>query len=279
VSLASDRLAAGAPFIGGWLGRLLARTGAATVRRIHVLLMFAAFAATAFAAVLRRDAWRRPVRRAFMDTLDRVAVQSLTTTLVTGVLLGFALVTEVVYWLQTAGETRLVGAIVVRVLVREITPVVVGLIIFGRAGTGILIEIGEARPRGWLRRLERQGIDPVALIVMPRMLAYALGAFCLAVVLLVSTLLSGFLVASSLGVITVSIWQFAQNVTLAMEASDFIIPPAKCVVTGIMVALVCTATALARADENQELQRLVQQGFIRSALAILLVSAIFDLAV
>ena len=61
--------------------------------------------------------------------------------------------------------------------------------------------------------------------------------------------------------------------------SQFVIPPAKCVVTGLMVALVCTATALSRADENQELQRLVQQGFIRSALAILLVSAVFDLAV
>ena len=278
MSLGSGRLSAGAPAIAGRFGRLLETTGAATIRRLRVLLVFASFAATALVAALRRDSWRRPVRRAFMDTLNRVTVQSLTTTLVTGVLLGFALVTEVVYWLQTAGEVRLVGAVVVRVLVREIAPVVVGLIIFGRAGTRILIELGEARPRGWLRQLERQGIDPVAFIVMPRMLAYALGAFCLAVVLLVSTLTSGFLVAAGVGVTNVSIWQFGQNVTLAMEASDFVIPPAKCLVTGAIVALACTATALTRSDQSEELPRLVQQGFIRSALAILLVSAVFDLA-
>jgi len=244
-----------------------------------MLLVFASLAATALAAALRRDAWRRPVRMMFVGALHRIVVQSAMTTLITGVLLGFALVTEVVYWLQTAGEARLVGAVVVRVLIREIAPVVVGLIIFGRLGTRVLIELGEARPRGWLRQLERQGIDPVTLMVMPRLLAFALGAFCLAVMLLVATLLSGYLVASTLEVTTVSIWQFGQNVTLAMEVSDFIIPPAKCLAIGASVALVCTATALARADESLELQRLVQQGFVRSAFAILLVSAVFDLAV
>ena len=51
-------------------------------------------------------------------------------------------------WLQSAGQTQLVGMIVERLLVREIAPVVVGLILFGRVGTRILIDLGEARPGG-----------------------------------------------------------------------------------------------------------------------------------
>jgi phospholipid/cholesterol/gamma-HCH transport system permease protein len=264
---------------GRRIGRFLAATGATTLRRVNVLLVFASFAATAVASALRRDSWRRPVQMAFLGALHRVAVQSAVTTLGTGVLLGFVLVTEVVYWLQTAGQVRLVGVIVVRVLVREIAPLAVGLIIFGRVGTRALIELGEARPKGWLRQLERQGIDPVALIVMPRVLGYAIGAFCLGVILLVSTLVSGYLVASSLGLISVSIWQFGQNVLFAMDLVDFIVPPAKCVAMGAAVALVCCATALARADENEELHRRVQRGFVRSALAMLIINAAFDLAV
>ena len=46
-----------------------------------------------------------------------------------------------------------------------------------------------------------------------------------------------------------------------------------------MVALVCCATALTRATGPTEMQRLVARGFVRVALAILLVSAVFDLAV
>jgi len=260
-----------------WIGRLLAATGAATLRRVDALLVFVAFSATAVAAALRRDSWRRPVRMAFRNTLHRVAVQSIPTILSAGILLGLGLVTQVVYWLETAGQRQLVGAIVVRVLVREIAPIVVGFIVLGRVGTAVLIDLGEARPRGWLRQLERQGVDPVALLVMPRVVAFAVGAFCLGTLLLVSTLVSGYLAGSALGLVTVPIWQFGQNVLQAMDLGDFVIPPVKCLSIGIAVALVCCATALARADESDELQRLVQRGFMQSALAILVVNGAFDL--
>ena len=260
-----------------WLGRVLADTGSATIRRVDALLVFAAFSATAMATALRRDSWRRPVRMALRNALYRVAVQSAWTTVGTGVLFGFALIAQVVYWLQTAGQAQLVGTIVVRVLIREIAPIVVGLIILGRVGTGVLIDLGEARPRGWLRQLERQGIDPVALLVMPRMVGFAIGAFCLGTLLLVSTLMSGYLVGAALGLITVPISRFGQNVLLAMDMSDFIIPPLKCLTIGMAVALVCCGTALAREDEGYELQRLVQLGFVLSALAVLVVNGVFDL--
>lgn len=276
MSLPADALPA---HRGTQFGRLLAATGASVVRRVEAALVFAAFVATVMAAALRREAWRRPVRAVFYGSLRRVAVESAMTTIGTGIVLGFVLVAQVVYWLQTAGQSQLVGAIVVRSLVREIAPVVVGFIIFGRAGTRILIDLGEARPRGWLRQLERQGIDPIALLVMPRMTAYSIGAFCLSTILLISTLVTGYLVASVLGLVTFPIWQFGQNVMRAMDFGDFIVPPIKAVIIGALVALVCSATALARATGTWELQRLVARGFVRVAIAILLVSAVFDLMV
>ena len=260
-------------------GALLAAIGAATLRRIDALLVFAAFCATVVAAALHRNSWRRPMRAAFVDALHRVAVQSASTAFGTGLLLGFLLVTQVIYWLQTAGQTELVGSIVVRLLVREIAPIVVGLIVFGRVGTRVLLDLGEARPRGWLRQLERQGVDPVTLIVMPRMVGFSIGAFCLCTILLISTLVTGYIVGSALGLITVPIWRFGQNVLFAMDFADFIVPPAKCLAIGATVPLVCAATALARADRHAELQQLVPRGFVRTALAILVINAIFDLAV
>jgi ABC-type transporter Mla maintaining outer membrane lipid asymmetry permease subunit MlaE len=65
----------------------------------------------------------------------------------------------------------------------------------------------------------------------------------------------------------------------AMDFDDFIVPPVKAVIIGALVALVCCATALTRATAGSELQRLVARGFVRVALAILIVSAVFDLAV
>ncbi|PMW67593.1 ABC transporter permease, partial [Pseudomonas sp. GW460-8] len=83
--------------------------------------------------------------------LHGVAVRSLPTAIVTGGLMAFALVTQAIYWLAQTGTQGLVGPVIVIVLIRELMPILVGLIVFGRSGTATLIELGEAHPRGWMR--------------------------------------------------------------------------------------------------------------------------------
>lgn len=260
-----------------WLPRALATVGGMTIAGVSSMLLFASLAATVAVAALRRGVWRAPVRAELNRALRGVAVGSIGTAVATGVLVGFALVSQAVYWLAATGQTGLVGPIIVILLVREIVPILVGLIVFGRSGTATLIELGEAQTRGWLRLFEMQGLDPLVLLVLPRVLGFAIGAFCLATVLLVSTLLSGYLVAHGLGLIAYSLWDFADMVLRATTISDFVVPPLKCTTIGALVALSCCATGLGRRDETDELQRLVPRGFVRAALSILLVNGLFDL--
>jgi len=256
---------------------MLAAIGATARRGTSNLLLFVSFAATVILATTRRGTWRRPVWSEFMRVLHGVAVASLPTTIATGFLVGIALVSQAVYWLQATGQTGLVGPVIVILLIREFVPILVGLILFGRSGTATLIELGEAQTGGWLRLFELQGLDPLTLLVVPRALGFALGAFCMATILLLSTLLTGYLVAHGLGLVAYSIWDFADLVLRAMKAQDFIVPPLKCVIIGFLVALTCCATGLGRRDESDELQRLVPRGFVRSALAILLINGLLDL--
>jgi phospholipid/cholesterol/gamma-HCH transport system permease protein len=272
----TDRAEQRAAFLP-WLRRVMAVLGAATIVGTHRLLLYMSLAATVMIVAMRRSTWHGPVRVEFRRVLSEVAVRSLPTTVATGMLIGFALVSQAVYWLAQTGTPGLVGPVIVILLIREFVPILVGLIVFGRSGTTTLIELGEAQTRGWLRLFEIQGLDPLALLVLPRAFGFALGAFCLATVLLLSTLLTGYLVAHGLGLVAYSIWDFADLVLRALKAQDFIIPPLKCIVIGFAVALACCATGLARRDEADALQRLVPRGFVRSALAILLVNSLFDL--
>ena len=65
-----------------------------------------------------------------------------------------------------------------------------------------------------------------------------------------------------------------------MDFADFIVPPVKCMTIGALVALVCCATALTRADRKlRSCSGWWRAASCASALAILLVSAVFDLAV
>jgi phospholipid/cholesterol/gamma-HCH transport system permease protein len=262
-----------------WARRQLAIVGSNTIVATHRLLLYLSLAATVLVVALRRGTWQGPVRVEFRRVLSEVAVRSLATTGATGLLVGFALVSQAVYWLAQTGTTGLVGPVIVVLLIREFVPILVGLILFGRSGTATLIELGEAQTRGWLRLFEIQGLDPLVMLIVPRALGFAVGAFCVATVLLVSTLLTGYVMANALGLVSYTIWDFVDLVLRAMTLHDFIFPPLKCITIGFAVALACCATGLGRRDEADELQRLVPRGFVRSALAIFVVNGIFDLAV
>jgi phospholipid/cholesterol/gamma-HCH transport system permease protein len=262
-----------------WPRRALGAIGAATIAGTGRTLAFVAFGATVAAAAFRREAWRTPVWLEFKRVLSETVVRSLPTTIVTGLLVAIALVTQAVYWLAQTGAQGLIGPVIVIVLIRELVPILVGLILFGRSGAAALVELGEAQSRGWLRQLEIQGLDPLALLVLPRAVAFALGAFCLATVLLCSTLFTSYLLAYSLELVAYSLWDFVDAILRGLKTQDFIIPPLKCVLIGFLVALACCATGLGRRDESDELQRLVPRGFVRSALAILLVNSLIDLVI
>lgn len=261
------------------VGRLLDAVGDAVLRRLRGALDLAAFAATVLLSAVRHRTWRRPVRHELLRVLHGVAVRSLATTLVASVLLGFALVSQAAYWLAVTGQSGMIGRIIVLLLVREIAPILVGLIVLGRSGTATLIELGEARPTGLLRLMEIRGLDPLACLVVPRAIGFAIGAFCLATVLIAGTLLSGYLVAYGIGLVAYSLWDFVGTVLQSMSPMDFVLPPAKCLTIGFAVALVCCATGLARRDVGDDLQRLVPRGFVRSAIAVLLANGLFDLAI
>ncbi|WP_421999128.1 ABC transporter permease [Reyranella sp.] len=261
-----------------WVLRGLGRIGAATSENVRSLLLFMAFAATVVAAAFRRGSWSAPVWNEFQRVLRHVALGSLPTTIATGLLVGFTLVSQAVYWLAQTGTTSAVGPVIAAVLVRELVPILVGLIVFGRNGTATLIELGEARINGWLRLYEVQGLDAMELLIMPRALAFAVGAFCLATVLVVTTLLTGYLVAHTLGLVAYSIFDFVDLVSRSLAGRDFILPPLKCLAIGFFVGVTCCATGLTRYGESDELQRLVPRGFVRSALAILAVNSLLDLA-
>jgi phospholipid/cholesterol/gamma-HCH transport system permease protein len=261
------------------LRRVLSAFGTPMVSLCRQTLLFASLSLTVTMAGLRRGYWRRMVWIEVDRSLRDVAVRSLGTVMVTGILVGFALVSQGIYWLGVTGQTGLIGPILVVVLVREIAPIVVGLIVFGRSGTATLIELGEARPRGWLRLYELQGLDPLILLVLPRVVAFAIGSFCLATVLLFTTLVTGYLFGHALGLIGYSIWEFGDIVTRALDNADFVVPPLKCLTIGALVALTCCATGLSRHDQTDGLQHLVPRGFVRAALVILVVNGLFDLVI
>lgn len=219
--------------------------------------------------------WRRTVRASFRTTLTSVIGGSLGTIAVTAIIVGLGLVFEAIYWLRTAGQEEQIGRILVIVLVREITPLLVGIILLGRGGTATVAELGALKAEGEVEILRAEGIDIFQYLLLPRAAAFAVAGFTLGVVFLLISLLSGFVTGSFAGVVNTSIFGFLDTMLRAMSIGDFAVFPAKLLLIGLIVALSCCVTGLA-ASETDTPASLLPRGFTRGVTGILTVTLLLS---
>ncbi|MGH7103480.1 MAG: MlaE family ABC transporter permease [Acetobacteraceae bacterium] len=255
----------------------MATIGRVVRRRSEFLLMLAALTWGVASEAVRPGRWRRTVRAEFRRTLAEAAGGGLLTAVVTAALTGLAMVAETLYWLGVAGQRQLAGPILVTLLVREITPLLIGLLLLGRSGMVAVAEVGALQRGGQTRALAAQGIDPFLLLVLPRALALALASFTLGVVFALTALVVGFISGSLLGAVPGSLWSFLDRVLAAMQVADFAVFPAKMLVIGLIVALTACLTGMgARPDEDPA--KLLPLGFVRGLIAIMVASLVLSLA-
>jgi len=257
--------------------RTLATIGRATRTHLFFLLHLAALCAGIVSDALRPSTWRSSVRTEFWRTLRHAAGGGLATTIFTGALVGLLLVSEALLWLGRAGESRLVGPIIVTVLVRQITPLLIGLILVGRAGVVTVAEMSTIRPEGQQRALLGQGLDPFTLFVLPRGIALALASFTLGVIFVLVALIVGFVVGNVLGSIPGSIWMFFDRVVAAMAGYDFALFPAVLLIVGLLIAAISCLTGLSGEDTDHP-ATVLPRSFVRCVVAILTINVITTLA-
>jgi phospholipid/cholesterol/gamma-HCH transport system permease protein len=256
---------------------MLGTIGAEARARSSFVLQLAAL----FWGVIREGArpstWRRTLRSSFRATLTRTVGGSLGTVAVTALIVGLGLVFEAIYWLRTAGQEEQIGRILVVVLFREITPLLVGIILLGRAGTAAVAELDTLTAENEISILRAEGIDIFDYLVLPRAMSFSLGAFTLGVVFVLLSLISGFVTGSLAGIVHTSIFGFLDNVLRAMTIGDLVIFPAKLLLIGLVVALTCCVTGLG-AQEADTPSSLLPRGFTRGVTGILTVTLLLSAA-
>ncbi len=96
------------------------------------------------------------------------------------------------------GAEESLGAVVGLSLIRELGPVLTGLLVTGRAGSAMAAEIASMLASQQLDGLRMMSIDPVDLVVAPKALAMLLVMPLLSALFIVTALFGGYLVGVSL---------------------------------------------------------------------------------
>ncbi len=103
--------------------------------------------------------------------MDAIGVQSLGIVLLTGLFTGMVLALQSSVQLETFGATQYIGRLVAGSMIRELGPVLAGLMVAGRVGSGIAAQLGSMKVTEQIDALNTMGTDPIKKLVTPRLLA------------------------------------------------------------------------------------------------------------
>jgi len=106
-----------------------------------------------------------------VQQMDEIGVKSLGIVLLTGLFTGMVLALQSAVQLKTFGATMYIGNLVSASMIRELGPVLAGLMVAGRVGSGIAAQLGSMRVTQQIDALNTLGTDPIKKLVTPRVVA------------------------------------------------------------------------------------------------------------
>ena len=133
--------------------------------------------------------------RDLIEQFEHIGWGSLTVVILTGFFTGAVLALQSGVTLDQFGARPFVGRLVSASMIKELGPVLTGLMLAGRIGSGIAAELGSMVVTDQINALRALGTDPVRKLVVPRLLA---GFFMAPVLTIISDfvgIVGGWLVA------------------------------------------------------------------------------------
>ena len=106
-----------------------------------------------------------------VEQFEAIGLGSLTVVVLTGFFTGAVLALNSGITLDQFGARDFVGRLISASMIKELGPVLTGLMLAGRVGSGIAAELGSMVVTDQINALRALGTDPIRKLVVPRLLA------------------------------------------------------------------------------------------------------------
>ncbi|MHC4715989.1 MAG: MlaE family ABC transporter permease [Planctomycetota bacterium] len=209
--------------------------------------------------------WR--MVRLLLEQMYQVGTRSIPVVMITGAFVGMVLAAQSVLQFKAMGMEAKLGSIINLSVVRELGPVLAGVVLAGRVGGALAAELGTMRVTEQIDALRAMGADPVCVLVVPRFLACLL----LMPVLVLYTNLMGIVggYAISVHVYRINAAEFWQNAAFTVETFDIFMGLLKSVFFAGVMSLICCYRGFRCQPGAAGVGRACTKGFVESCMAVL----------
>jgi phospholipid/cholesterol/gamma-HCH transport system permease protein len=214
------------------------------------------------ALIRRRQGWATMIEQCF-----DIGTRSLPVVMVTGGFVGAVLAVQTVTQFKAIGMIDSMGTIVNMSVLRELGPILAGVILAGRVGGGQTAELGTMRVTEQIEALRAIGADPIGVLVAPRFLACMVIIPLLCLYTSLTGILGGFVI--SVHLYGANAAQFWANAADTVQTYDIFYGPVKSLFFGGVMSLICCYKGFHCQAGAAGVGRACTESFVASCMAIL----------
>lgn len=169
--------------------------GRRTIQSLDHFLNVLAFSHRIAAILIRRpQAGRKLLFRFALEEIYFTAIQALPVLVFIALVTGSTMIMQFAERFATLEGQFILGDLMVLLVVRELGPLFTALIVILRSAVAVTAEISHMSVSGELDALELQGIDPIYLVGLPKIVGVTVAVFCMFIVFDMVAILGGYCV-------------------------------------------------------------------------------------
>jgi len=197
---------------------------------------------------------------------DLIGVGSLPIVVLIGLFTGAVLALQTSSTLQQFGSLSLTGQLVSLSMVRELGPVLTGILVAGRNASGMASELGSMKVTEQIDAMRAMGVDPTKKLVTPRVAATVVMLFFLSIISNLVGLVGGWFISYFLlGLDSNQYWTTAYQ---ALRFGDVFMGLSKPVVFGFIIASIGCYYGMTAKGGTQGVGRATTQAVVAASVLI-----------
>lgn len=207
--------------------------------------------------------------------LEHFAFRSVPIIALINFLVGCVLAQRSVYQLQRFGATTYAVDLIGILTLRELGVLLTSIMIAGRSGSAITAELGSMKMREEIDALQVMGMQPIEVLIVPRIIALMLSLPILTFIANMAALFGGLLVAWAYGGISPD--SFMTRLQDAVELSDFWVGIIKAPFMALVIGLIASVEGFAVAGSAESLGRRVTASVVKSIFTVIVLDGVFSI--
>jgi phospholipid/cholesterol/gamma-HCH transport system permease protein len=215
------------------------------------------------------DIFTRPRYWADIFTqMDSIGVGSMPIIIMSGFFTGCVLALQSVTALQEFGAVSMTGSLVSLSMVKELGPVLTGLMVSGRNAAGMASELGSMKVTEQIDAMRALGTDPIRKLVTPRLIATVFMLFFLTIIADTAGIAGGTLVAVSM--LGLNAGAYLHSSYSSLVHGDVVQGLTKPIFSGFIIATVGCYFGMKTTGGTQGVGRATTQAVVVSSVLIII---------